>query len=179
MTLVDLKSTLQKLLDDDTIDIRLNDISVSDSEILNTKLLNGKRLVYPYPTDVFFRINISDINQDFISFNLKEFNTCCGKLILHGIRYTDAYNDYKDKMKGKELSKELFKEAINLIFSSLVEIMEGLDYSSLSFIVSEMEQKKLFEILTHLGYKPVNSFSNKRMPLKNKCHEYIINLENS
>jgi len=178
MTLVDFKSNLRKLLDDESIDFKLNDISVNDTEILNSKILNGKRFLYPYPTNIYGCININDISQTFIAFNLCEFNYCCGKLILHTIRYSTKYTDFKDKMKTKDIDMNAFTKVIAMFLESSQEILKQSKYTSLSFIVSEVEQPELFNILTELGHKPVNSFNNQRMPGKNRCHEYIINLEN-
>ncbi len=117
-------------------------------------------------------IRLGKVNILF-SMELLEFYPCCGKSIGRRL----AVKSFAFKEGVVVYFTENMKTLMTIFMNIIEHLLKHCKYSSLSFIVSTVEQKEFYDLITKLStYKQVNEFKNERMSTKNLCVEFCKNL---
>lgn len=176
IALKDFQSNLSDLIKE-KVNLYVCDIGLGDiSMLMATKIRPQTRLIKDYNLDtLIFSVRIENVGTIGYA-KMTEFPNCCGKVILYGLSINNNY--YKLGVIGRtDISDENYNKYVDGFINICLECAKHMGYTSLDMIISEHEQKKLYEAIIAIGYKPVSTFSNQRMPNKNICHNFTINIK--
>lgn len=151
---------------------------LNEEEDILSKLLKAKiRIIRDYQIEyINFRIvarKSGELTDNVLYFSIKEYPSCCGKLILYSISISPSfYIKYPDghiHINGKKMNN-VVEHTIDFV----KKICERLDYSSFDFIISNVEQPKILEAINEMGLKPIAQFQNSRNRFLHTCYSYSI-----
>lgn len=109
-----------------------------------------------------------------ISCQFAEFPACCGKILAYSIYFNQSRDT---KGEGNLISIEESIEFLNTYFEFCRELLIFSPYTSLSIIISP-ENGFLVAVFPSLKrFRLINQFKNQRMPNKNLCQEFELNLD--
>ncbi len=106
-----------------------------------------------------------------LPFSISEFNSCCGKAIVHNIKMNNIVYD-QSGMKHNEMPQKLFIDACKRIFELIELCLIRMGYSQYDFVLSNVENKDLYCIIEELGFKPLPVFENRRNKYLHTCFTY-------
>lgn len=122
-----------------------------------------------------FRLMTKDNTKIISTFTMSEFPACCGKAIVHAIKIESSY--YNSSTGGKcTIEDKSHKVLVESSLEIAKEICKILKYSSMDFIVSDIDNPTLYEAMKEIDLKPVSAFRNIRYEQGHYCNHYSITL---
>lgn len=113
-----------------------------------------------------------EMNRFIFTTTLQEFPSCCGKLIMYAIKFGNM-NYYNDNCVL--ISDKTGSLIITYILDLINDIANILHYSSVDFIISDVEQPFLLKSLRNAGLKEISSFQNRRNDYRHTCYNFSVN----
>lgn len=170
--LKDFHKSITDILDGRNVEVSVNNgrkslnVSTSEEDILQTIIRENHRLIKEFDSENLI-ISIYVDGGNYLVFNLREFPSCCGKIIMHGIKFINY---------GK-ITTGACKSTVKSVIALLEKICIRMRYSSIDFIVSEEEQPLLLKCLKEIEIKERFSFVNRRGSNSHTCHNFSIDVD--
>jgi hypothetical protein len=151
--------------------------NVKDEEDILEKIIrncdrldSGKFISVGFQTENYHNI---------LYFQMTEFPYCCGKAILSAITIyrNTSYYDERGALIPLVLSDIQVEGLVNLLFEFVDNTLERLGYSSYDFILSDIDNKILYEIVEGKKmFQSTATFKNRRNKYEHTCKNYTVNL---
>jgi len=174
--ILDFKNNISKILNikDLILVSRSKSLIYSDEDdIFNSMIRPISRITIGNKGPVSFSI-LTKSEYNILGFSIVEYPSCCGKLIIHDIySYTMIHSGLDSISITTEQSTQMFREVLNLV-ESICNIMY---YSSVDFIISDVEQPIILKCVKNLGLQSMSSFKNRRNNYKHTCSTYSLNID--
>lgn len=156
--------------------------SFDNEEDIMEKLLRSKERLTECSPIGYFMVNVygSD-SRTLMSFSMREFHSCCGKVILHNMMINHLYRcrNFYSPSSVIQLNSNSMLSLVQEMLKLVIIVCDIYGYTSIDFIVSDREQPYIFEAVKTLGIKEVSSFKNRRNNEKHTCYTYTIDIGNN
>jgi len=119
----------------------------------------------------------TSVEATICQFSLSEFPSCCGKAIVHKIQFGKEY--YDEQVETVTIEDQKYLEITKELVLLWKRMFKFIGYSSFDFILSDIDNRYLYQSMKETDIKPCNSFSNSRYDnfmTKHNCDCYAISL---